>query len=81
MLAFISRLLMVRLGAGSWLNLFCSISLVARFRHILVSLWAPEPHGGPSRIIAGPSFCCILGWLSGLGVLASAYPMFLSCEV
>jgi hypothetical protein len=36
---------MVRLGAGSWLNLFCSISLGARFWHILVSLWAPESQG------------------------------------
>ncbi len=81
MLAFISRLLMVRLGAGSWLTLFCSISLGARFWQILVSLWAPEPQGGPSRVIAGPSLCCIIRWLIRLGVLASTYPMFWGCEV
>ncbi len=61
MLAFISRLLMVRLGAGSWLNLSCSILLGARFWHILLSMWAPEPQGGPSRVIAGPCFVVFWG--------------------
>ncbi len=81
MLAFINRLLMVMLGAGSRLNSFRNISIGARFWHILVGLWAPEPQGVSSIIIAGPIFCCILGWLSGLGVLASTYPIFLGCEV
>ncbi len=37
-LASMSRLLMVSMEVGSWLKLFCILSLGARFWHILVSL-------------------------------------------
>ncbi len=37
-LASMSRLLMVSVGVGSWLKLFCILSLEARFWYILVSL-------------------------------------------
>ena len=72
---------MVSVRAGSWLKLFCRLSLGARFWHILVSLKAPEPQGGPSSVMAGPSSFCIAGCLFGLGVLASMYPMCRGWEV
>ena len=61
MLASMRRLLMVSVGVGSWLKLFCRVSLGARFWHILVSLKAPEPQGGPSSVMAGPSTFCTEG--------------------
>ena len=61
-------LLMVGVGIGSLLNFFCIVSLGAKFCHIRVPLWAPEPQGGPSIVMAGPSPSCIIeGCLFGLG--------------
>ncbi len=38
MLSFMSRMLKVNVGVGSWSNLFCIVELGARFWHIRVSL-------------------------------------------
>ena len=33
----------------------CSVKLRAKFLHIRVSRWAPEPQGGASKVMVGPS--------------------------
>ena len=46
---------MVRVGVGRFLKLVCAVELRVRFWKHLVGLCAPEPHGGPSRVIIGTS--------------------------
>ena len=72
---------MVRMGVRSWSNLFCIVELRAKVWHVCASRWAPEPQGGQSNMILGPSQCCIKGRCLSLGVLASMYPVFGGCEV
>ena len=46
---------MVMVGVGRLLNLVCVAELFTRFWRHRVGLCAPEPHGGPSKVIIGPS--------------------------
>ncbi len=55
---------MVRVGVGRLSNLVCAVEFGVRFCKHLVGLCAPEPHGGPSRVIIGPNQslvcqCCV----------------------
>ncbi len=66
--ACVRRELMVRVGAGKLLNLFCAAEFGVRFWKHLVGLCAPEPHGGPSRVIIGPSPFVVCGSCVKCGV-------------
>ena len=46
---------MVRVGVGRLLDLVCMNELFTIFLQHRVGLCAPEPRGGPSRVIIGPS--------------------------
>ena len=46
---------MVSVGVGRLLNLVCLDELGSMFRHHCVILEALDPHGGPFRVIMGPS--------------------------
>ena len=81
MLALMSRLLMMSVGIGSLLKLFCIVSLGVRFWHIRVSMWTPEPQGGAYKVMARPSSSCIKGCFLGLGVLANMCLMYQGWEV
>ncbi len=53
---------MVGMGVGRLLKLICAVELgVSRFWKHLVGLCAPEPHGGPSGVIIGPSQSLVCG--------------------
>ena len=43
------------MGVGRLLNLVCMDELFARFWQHRVGMCAPELHGGPSKVIIGPS--------------------------
>ena len=62
---------MVRMGVGRLLNFVCVVELGVRFWKHLVGLCAPEPHGGPSRVIIGPSQSWVCGCSVALGVFIS----------
>ncbi len=62
---------MVRVGVGRLLNLVCMDELCTGFRQHRVGLCAPEPHGGPSRVIIGPSQSWMYGYDIALGVFIS----------
>ena len=59
---------MVRVGVGRLLNLVCMDELCTIFWQHLVGLCAPEPHGGPSRVIIGPSQSLVYGDCVAYGV-------------
>ncbi len=65
------RAFKVSVGVGRLLNLFCMVELGAMFWEHLVVLEAPEPQGGPSRIIIGPSQSWMCGCSLAHGVLMS----------
>ena len=46
---------MASVGVGRLLNLVCVDELGAMFWQHCVILEAPDPQGGPSRVIKGPS--------------------------
>ena len=62
---------MVRVGVGRLLNLVCVAELFTRFWQHRVGLCALEPHGGPSKVIIGPSQSWICGCSVALGVFIS----------
>ena len=62
---------MVRVGVGRLLNLVCVAELFTRCWQHRVGLCAPEPYGGPSKVIIGPSQSCICGCSVSLGVFIS----------
>ena len=70
-LACYRRALMVSVGVGRLLNLCCMDELGAMFWQHLVVLEAPEPQGGPSRVIIGPCH----SWMCGCSL---AHGMFMS---
>ena len=59
---------MVRVGVGRLLKLVCAVELGVRFWKHFVGLCAPEPHGGPSRVIIGPSQSLVCGCCATSGV-------------
>ncbi len=52
---------MVRVGVGRLLKLVCAVEIGLRFWKHLVGLRAPEPPGGPSRVIIGHSQSLVCG--------------------
>ena len=54
---------------GRLSNLVCVVELGVRFWMHLVGLCAPEPHGGPSRVIIGPNQSIVCGCRVSCGVL------------
>ncbi len=70
-LACSRRAFMVSEGVGRLLNLFCMDELGAMFWKYLVVLEAPEPQGGPLRVIIGPSQSWMCGCSLAHGVLTS----------
>jgi hypothetical protein len=62
---------MVSMGIGRLLNLVCMNELGAMFWQYRVDLKAPEPHGGPSRVIMGPSYSWMRGCSLAHGVFMS----------
>ena len=59
---------MVGMGVGRLLKLVCAVELGLRFWKHLDGLCAPEPHGGPSRVIIGPSQSLVCGCCVASGV-------------
>ena len=59
---------MVRVGVGRLLHLVCAVELGVRNWKHLVGLCAPEPYGGPSRVIIGPSQSLVYGCCVAYGV-------------
>ena len=70
-LARVSRSFIVRVGVGSWSNFSCIAVLGVMFWHIRVSVCAPEPHGGSSKLMMGVNHSFVWGCSLMLGVLAS----------
>jgi hypothetical protein len=70
---------MVRVGIGRWSNFSCIIVLGVMFWHMLVSVCAPEPYGGASKVTMGGNHSCVSGCSLPLGVLASMYPVPVGC--
>jgi len=62
---------MVSMGMGRLLSLVCMNELGAMFWQHRVVLEAPEPHGGPSRVIMGPSQSWMCGCSLAHGVFMS----------
>ncbi len=70
-LACSRRALMVRVGVGRLLNLVCMEELCTRFWQHRVGMCALEPHGGPSRVVIGPSQSWMCGCSLAHGVFIS----------
>ena len=70
---------MVRVGGGRWTIFSCIVVLGVMFWHIRVSLCAPEPHGGASKVMMGVNNSCVWGCSLMLGVLAGMYPIPVGC--
>ena len=62
---------MVSVKVGRLLHLVCMNELGAMFCQHRVVLEAPEPHGGPSRVIMGPSQSWMCGYSLAHGVFMS----------
>ena len=62
---------MVSVGVGRLLNLVCVDDLGAMFWQYRVILEAPDPHGGPFRVIMGPSHSWMRGCSLEHGVFMS----------
>ncbi len=60
---------MASVGLGGLLNLFCMDELGAMFYQHLVVLEAPEPQGGSSRMIIGPS----QSWMCGCSLVHGVF--------
>ena len=60
---------MVSVGVGRLLNLVCVDELGAKFWQYRVILVAPDPHGGPFRVIMGPSHY----WMCGCSLLHGVF--------
>ena len=60
---------MVSVGVGRLLNLVCVGELGAMFWQHLVILEAPERHGGPSKVIMGPSS----SWMCGCNLVHGVF--------
>ena len=67
-LACYSRVFMVSVGIGRLLYLVCMDELGAMLWHHCVVLKAPDPHGGPSMMIIGPSHYWMCGCNTAHGV-------------
>jgi hypothetical protein len=50
---------MVRVGFGRWPNFSCIIVLGVMFWHIRVSMCAPKPYGGASKVMMGVNTSCV----------------------
>ena len=62
---------MVSVGVGRLLNFVCMDELGAMFWQHRVILEAPDPRGGPSRVIMGPSRSWMCGWSLVHGMFVS----------
>jgi len=77
----VSRSFMLRVGVGRRSIFSCIIVLGVVFWHIRVSLCAPEPHGGASKVMMGVNHYCVWGCSLLLGVLASMCPILVGCKL
>ena len=60
---------MVSVGVGRLLNLVCVDELGAMFWQHRVILEAPDPHGGPFRVIMGLSH----SWMCGCSIVHGVF--------
>ena len=72
---------MVSVGLGRLLNLVCMDELRAMFWQHRVVMEAPDPHGGPCRVIMGPSHFWMCGCSLAQGVFMSMWPTLFVCVV
>jgi len=78
-LACVNRSFKVRMGVERWSNVSYIILLGSMYWIMRVSLCAPEPHRGASKVMMGVKYSCVWGCSSTLGELASMYPIPVGC--